>query len=98
MATKLTASRRIGIVTLAALGALALPAAATASASVTPTAAADCATLFATSDEIDARITTLQEMLATATPAQKPGIIKQIKKLNEQADLVDQQLKAAHCV
>ncbi len=98
MASTVTAGKRIGIVTLAALGALALPAAAaTASASVTRSAAVDCAALQATRDGLDARITTLQDMLAEATPAQKPGLIAQIRRLSAQEAAVDQQLDAANC-
>ena len=90
--------RTIGIVTLALLGALALPAAAAnASAPVTRAAAVDCAALQATRDALEVRITTLQEMLADATPAQKPGIIAQIKRLSAQEAVVDQQLAAAGC-
>ena len=98
MASTITAGKRIGIVTLAVLGALALPVAATtASASVTRPAAVDCAALQATLDGLDVRITTLEEMLAAATPAQKPGIIAQLKRLNAQAAVVEQQLDAANC-
>lgn len=98
MASTITAGRRIGIVTLAVLGALALPAAATtASASVTRPAAVDCAALQATRDGLEVWITTVQDMLAEAPPAQKPGLIAQIKKLNAQADAIDQQLAAGNC-
>jgi len=98
MASTITAGKRIGIVTLAVLGALALPAAATAaSASVTRAAAVDCAALQATHDSLEARLATLYEMLAVASPAQKPGIIAQIKRLEAQEAVVDQQLAAAGC-
>jgi hypothetical protein len=98
MANIITAGTRIGIVTLAALGALALPAAATtASASVARPAAVDCAALQATLDGLDVRITSLQDMLAEATPSQKPGIIARIVRLNAQAAAVEQQLDAANC-
>ena len=98
MASTITAGKRIGIVTLAVLGALALPAAATAaSASVTRTAAVDCAALQATHDSLEARLATLYEMLAVASPAQKPGIIAQIKRLEAQEAVVDQQLAAGGC-
>jgi len=90
--------RTIGIVTLALLGSLALPAAAAnASAPVTRAAAVDCAALHDTRDALEVRITTLQDMLAEATPAQKPGLIAQIKRLNTQATAVDRQLAAAGC-
>ena len=98
MASTITAGKRIGIVTVAVLGALALPAAATtASASVTRPAAVDCAALQATHDGLEARLATLYEMLAVASPAQKPGIIAQIKRLEAQEAVVDQQLAAAGC-
>ena len=98
MASTITAGKRIGIVTLAVLGALALPAAATAApASVTRAAAVDCAALQATHDGLEARLATLYEMLAVASPAQKPAIIVQIKRLEAQEAVVDQQLAAAGC-
>ena len=98
MASTITAGKRIGIVTLAVFGALALPAAATAaSASVTRVAAVDCAALQATRDGLEARILTLQDMLADAPPSQKAGIIAQIKRLSAQEAVLDQQLAAAGC-
>jgi len=98
MTSTITAGKRIGIVTLAVLGALALPAAATAaSASVTRAAAVDCAALQATHDSLEARLATLYDMLAVAPAPQKPGIIAQIRKLEAQEAVVDQQLAAAGC-
>ena len=98
MRSTITVGKRIGIVTLAVLGALALPAAATAaSASVTRVAAVDCAALQATRDGLEARILTLQEMLADASPSQKGAIIAQIRRLEAQESVVDQQLAAAGC-
>ena len=98
MRSTITAGKRIGIVTLAVLGALTLPAtAATASASVTRAAAVDCATLQATHDSLEARLSTLYDRLAVASPAQKPAIIAQIKRLEAQEGVVDQQLAAAGC-
>ena len=98
MASTITAGKRIGIVTLAVLGALALPAAATAaSASVTRVAAVNCAALQATHDGLEARILTLQEILATAPPGQKGAIIAQITRLQAQEAVIDQQLAAAGC-
>ena len=98
MASTITAGKRIGIVTLAVLGALALPAAATAApASVTRAAAVDCAALQATHDSLEARLATLFDRLAVASPSQKPGIIAQIKRLEAQEAVVDQQLAAAGC-
>jgi len=98
MRSTITAGKRIGIVTLAVLGALALPAAATAaSASVTRVAAVDCAALQATHDGLEARILTLQDMLADAPPSQKGAIIAQINRLQAQEGVVDQQLAAAGC-
>ena len=99
MTSTITAGKRIGIVTLAVFGALAVPATAAtaASASVTRAAAVDCAALQATHDGLEARLATLYEMLAVASPAQKPGIIAQIKRLEAQEAVVDQQLAAAGC-
>ena len=98
MASTITAGKRIGIVTVAVFGALALPAAATAaSASVTRAAAVDCAALHATHDSLEARLATLFDRLAVASPSQKPGIIAQIRKLEAQEAVVDQQLAAAGC-
>ena len=90
MTSTITIAKRIGIVGLAVLCALTV-AAAPATASV------DCAALQATHDGLDARITTLQDMLADAPPSQKPGIIAQIKRLSAQEAVVDQQLAAAGC-
>jgi hypothetical protein len=98
--TSTTVGKRIGVVTLAVLGALAIPATAataSASASVIRAAAVDCAALQATHDSLEARLATLYEMLAVASPAQKPGIIAQIKRLEAQEAVVDQQLAAAGC-
>jgi len=98
MTSTTTVGKRIGIVALAVFGALALPAtAATASASVTGAAAVDCAALQATRDGLEARLDTLYEMLAVAPPAQKPGIIAQIKKVEAQETAVELQLAAAGC-
>jgi hypothetical protein len=98
MTRTITIGKRIGIATLAVLGALTLPVAvAPASASVVRPAAVDCAALQATRDGLEVRITTLQEMLAEAPPAVKGGIIAQILKLNAQADAIDQQLAAGNC-
>jgi hypothetical protein len=98
MTRTIIVGKRIGIVTLAAVGALALPAATTAaSASVTRVAAVDCAALHATHDSLEARLATLYDMLAVASPAQKPGIIAQIKRLEAQEAVVDQQLAAGGC-
>ena len=90
MTSTITIGKRIGIVGLAALCALTV-AAAPATASV------DCAALQATHDGLEARITTLQDMLGEASPAQKPAIIAQIKRLEAQEAAVDQQLAAAGC-
>jgi hypothetical protein len=95
-----TAATRIGIVTLAALGAFALPVsvgAAQASTTSVAAAAADCAALQATYDGLDVRVEVLQERLAVATPAQKPGLIAQIISLSSQMTQVQQQMDLANC-
>lgn len=95
-----TAGSRIGIVTLAALGAFALPisiGAAQASATPVTAAAADCAALQATLDGLTVRVDVLEERLAVATPAQKPGIIAQIIRLQAQMTQVQQQMDLANC-
>ena len=88
-----TAGTRIGIVTLAACGAFAVPASIAAAAAprtaapgVTSvvTAADDCSTIQASIDGLEARVLVLQERLSEAGPAQKPGIIAQIRKLEAQ--------------
>jgi hypothetical protein len=95
-----TAGTRIGIVTLAALGAFALPVsvgAAQASTTSVAVAAADCAALQATYDGLGVRVDVLEERLAVATPAQKPGLIAQIIRLQAQMTQVQQQMDAANC-
>jgi hypothetical protein len=95
-----TAGKRIGIVTLAALGAFALPVsigAAEASTAPVAAAAADCAALQATRDGLQAREDYLEELLAVASPAQKPGIIAQIRRVQAQEAEVDRQLALANC-
>jgi hypothetical protein len=95
-----TARTRIGIVTLAALGALALPVSiGAAQASTTPVAAAtvDCTALQSDYDGLQVRQDVLQERLAVATPAQKPGLIKQIIRLGKQMAELRQQMDAAGC-
>ena len=95
-----TAATRIGIVTLAALGAFALPVsvgAAQASTTSVAAAAADCAALQAQLDGLVAREDSLQEMLAEASPSQKPGIIAQIRRVQAQESQVQQQMDAANC-
>jgi hypothetical protein len=95
-----TAGTRIGIVTLAALGAFALPVSVGAAQASTPSVAAaavDCAALQATYDGLQAREDVLQERLATATPAQKPGLIQQILRLEKQLAELRQQMDAANC-
>jgi hypothetical protein len=95
-----TAGTRIGIVTLAALGAFALPAsigAAEAATKPVAAAAADCAALQATLDSLAVRVDVAQERLATATPAQKPGLIKLIIRLQAQMTQVQHQMDLANC-
>jgi hypothetical protein len=87
--------KRTIVTTIALLGALALPG--TAIAAPAPVAAVDCSALQATYDGLMVRIDTLQERLATAPPAQKPGLIAQIKKYSAQAAAVEQQMDAAGC-
>ncbi|MFI7600488.1 hypothetical protein [Actinoplanes sp. NPDC049681] len=89
-----TAGTRIGIVTLAACGAFAVPASIAASAapraaapgvaSVVTAAADDCSSIQASIDALEVRVLVLQERLSEAGPAQKPGIIAQIRKLEAQ--------------
>jgi hypothetical protein len=81
------------LVILAALGALATPALATPAYA----AAADCVALQATYDGLQAREDVLQERLATATPAQKPGIIAQIRRIETQLAEVRHQMDLAGC-
>jgi len=88
--------KRTIVTTIALLGALALPGSAIAAAPA-PVAAVDCGALQATYDGLIVRIDTLQERLATAPPAQKPGLIAQIKKYSAQAAAVEQQMQAAGC-
>jgi hypothetical protein len=93
-----TAGTRIGIVTLAALGAFALPVgAAQASTTSVAAAAADCAALQATLDGLQVREDVLEERLAVATPAQKPGLIAQILIVQAQEAQVQQQMDLANC-
>lgn len=95
-----TAGTRIGIVTLAALGAFALPASiGAAEAATRPVAAAavDCAALQGTLDSLAVRVDVAQERLATATPAQKPGLIKLIIRLQAQMTQVQHQMDLANC-
>jgi hypothetical protein len=95
-----TAATRIGIVTLAALGAFALPVSiGAAEASTTPVAAAaaDCAALQAQLEGLQAREDTLQELLAVAPPAQKPGLIAAIRRVQAQEGQVQQQMDLANC-
>ena len=95
-----TAGTRIGIITLAALGAFALPVSiGVAQASTRPVAvaAADCAAMQASYDSLQIREDILQERLATAPPAQKPGLVKQILKLEKQMGVLRQQMDAAGC-
>ncbi|GAA2636710.1 hypothetical protein [Paractinoplanes durhamensis] len=80
-------------IALALLAALALPVAVATPAS----AAVDCVALQAALDGYDIRITILQERLAEAGPAQKPGIIAQIKRLSALAAVIEQQLIAGNC-
>ena len=82
-----TAGTRIGIVTLAALGAFALPVGA-AQASTTSQA---------TLDGLQVREDVLEERLAVATPAQKPGLIAQILIVQAQEAQVQQQMDLANC-
>jgi len=94
------AGMRLGIAALAALGAFALPASiGAAQAATTPVAAApaDCATLQATLDGLTVREEVLQERLAVATPAQKPGLVAAILRLETQIGQVQHQMDLANC-
>jgi len=88
---------RIGIVTLTALGAFALPFSAGAAQASTPSAAANCAALQVTYDGLSARDDAAQERLATAPAPQKPALIAVILRLDAQMGQVRQQMDAAGC-
>jgi hypothetical protein len=103
--TVATICARVGIAALASLGVLAVPAGA-ASASpaqeivvahnvfvsfLTP---AECAALQQQIDTINVRVLTLQEMLETAPPSQKAGIIQQILRLEKQGSILQSQYDA----
>jgi len=90
-----TAGARLGIVTLAAIGAFAVPASIAAAAPAGTSVATDCDSLQTAVDGLKARIATLEEMLADAPPPMKPGIIAQLKKLN--AQLADLEHQLATC-
>ena len=100
-----TTCARVGIATLAALGVFAVPGgAASASASSTgalhPSVAAgpspaQCAAIQQQIDTLDSRVMALQDLLAEATPAQKPDIIRQILRLEAQMDVL--QARLANC-
>ncbi|GIF18219.1 hypothetical protein BJ973_008818 [Actinoplanes tereljensis] len=81
------------IVILAALGALATPMLATPAYAVT----AECASLQAAYDGVQIREDIAQERLATATPAQKPGLVALILRLEAQLGDIRHQMDLAGC-
>lgn len=94
---------RVGMVALASLGVLAAPSGAAAAATTaeavvvhTVSAAApspaQCNTIRQQIEALEARELSLQDLLAEATPAQKPGIIKMILRLEAQIAQLQAQL------
>ena len=103
-----TVSARVALAALASLGVLAAPGA-PASAAPSPRIAtvrtvsaaaltpAECAAIQQQIDTLEARDQAAQEMLSTASPAQKPALIKLIMKLEAQIAVLQAQLTAGGC-
>ena len=95
---------RVGIATLASLGVLAVAGGAASAAPshkiavVHSIAAAaptpeECSAIRQQIEGLEARVLSLQELLGEATPAQKPAIIRMIRKLNAQIADLEAQLE-----
>jgi hypothetical protein len=94
---------RVGIAALASLGVFAVPGGAASAAPSQEIAAvhsilaaaptpAQCADIRQQIEGLDARVLTLQDLLAEATPSQKSGIIRLILKLEAQIGELQTQL------
>ena len=68
------------------------PAAAATPGRVGPVHFPDCDSLQQQIDAVQARIDALQELLSTATPAQKPGLIQRIGQLEVKLAAQERQL------
>jgi hypothetical protein len=98
-----TLCARVGIAALASLGVFALPGGAASAAPSLETAAAhstlaaaltpeQCDAIQQQIDGLNARVLTLQDMLADASPAVKASLIKMIRKLEAQISVLEAQL------
>jgi hypothetical protein len=97
---------RVGIATLASLGVFAVSGGAASAAPSQKIAAVhsifaavptpeECSALRQQIEGLEARVLSLEELLGEATPAQKPGIIKMIRKLD--AQIAELQAQLAGC-
>jgi hypothetical protein len=88
----------LGIAALAAVAVFGIPAGAALAAptvtAVAPTPA-ECAALPQTIAGLEGQISAAEELLQNATPAQKPGIIRRIQRLN--ATLAEKEARLALC-
>lgn len=82
----------LAMVTVAGVIGIAGPAAATTPVASVQSAFPDCDSLQQQIDALQARIDALQELLSTATPAQKPGLIKRIGQLEVKLGALERQL------
>jgi len=101
-----TLCARVGIAALASLGGLAVAGGAASAApsheiavvhsivAAAPTLE-ECSAIHERIEGLEARVLSLQELLGEATPAQKPAIIKMIRKL--EAQIVDLQAQLEGC-
>jgi magnesium-transporting ATPase (P-type) len=103
--TVATLSARVGIAALVSLGVFAVPGG-PASAAPSQTGAAvhtsvaaaltpaECTALQQQIDGLNARVLTLQDLLAEASPSQKAAIIRMIRKLEAQIGVLEAQYAA----
>jgi hypothetical protein len=82
----------LALATVAGVVGIAGPAAAATPVASVQSAFPDCDSLQQQIDAVRARIDVLQELLSTATPAQKPGLIKRIGQLEVTLGKLERQL------